>query len=350
MTSSSTRYLPAIFFGLYSASFIHCVRWLMFEDEGWRIRKKIHWWLVTATLLVFFLSTALFCGVAMTIFESNASSIISPAVFLASNLLDSSAIQWSILMVIDSVMIYRCWIVFLKNRSIVYFPVVLWCLCLTCETLSCYCELARLIPPNVIMPDPIQNMCLTSQYIAWTPKGFYMCNIVINIYATSALVYKIWRAASTNRLYRICRILTESGILYTLSSLICLISWILSYPIYGWDLQYMAPAALLFIAPFGFQIVLCLLMFIPGIAFNLIIIRVGEQRAKGEDTWVDYRDASNALMPSELLNHCADMSTQGEMGQDSHERMDEGGAMEINETDAGEIMEVDRTRDLEGQS
>ncbi|KAM6492104.1 hypothetical protein JOM56_011828 [Amanita muscaria] len=82
-------------------------------------------------------------------------------------------------------------------------------------------------------------------------------------------------------------------------------------------------------------------MFMPGIASNLIIIRIGEQRAKGEDGWVDSRDASNASMPSELLN-VPDMSTQGEMGQDNHERMDEGGAMEINETDAGEIMEVDR--------
>ncbi|KAM6492112.1 hypothetical protein JOM56_011836 [Amanita muscaria] len=85
----------------------------------------------------------------------------------------------------------------------------------------------------------------------------------------------------------------------------------------------MDPAAMLDVVPFDFQIMLGLLMFIPGIAFNLIIIRVGEQREKGEDTWVDSRDASNALMPSELLNH-SDMSTQGEMGQNRHETMDSG--------------------------
>ncbi|KAM6492107.1 hypothetical protein JOM56_011831 [Amanita muscaria] len=100
--------------------------------------------------------------------------------------------------------------------------------------------------------------------------------------------------------------------------------------------------------PLYFQILLAVFMFMPGIASNPIIIRIGEQRAKGEDGWVDSRDASVPLMPSELLN-VPDMSTQGEMGQNRHERMDEG-VMEINETDAGEIMEVDRTRDLEGQS
>ncbi|KAM6489090.1 hypothetical protein JOM56_015502 [Amanita muscaria] len=76
--------LPGIFLGLYSASLMHCVRWLLFEDEGWRLRKKINWWLVTTTLLVFFLSTALFGAVAMTAFPC-AALVITQSSFVFSS-------------------------------------------------------------------------------------------------------------------------------------------------------------------------------------------------------------------------------------------------------------------------
>ena len=110
---------PAIFFGLYSASFIHCVRWLLFEDDGWKIRKKINWWLLSTTLLVFLLSMALFCAVviknndfAIAYYRaSNLASNTLSSVCVVKNKLDSvshlqqSAIQWSILVVIDGVMV-----------------------------------------------------------------------------------------------------------------------------------------------------------------------------------------------------------------------------------------------------
>ncbi|KAM6492281.1 hypothetical protein JOM56_012005 [Amanita muscaria] len=81
----------------------------------------------------------------------------------------------------------------------------------------------------------------------------------------------------------------------------------------------------------------------PGIAFNLISIRVGEQRARGQDAWVDSRDTSGtALLPSELLNH-PDTSTRQEvestdLDQEGGEGINEG-VLGINGTAFEEIME-----------
>jgi hypothetical protein len=42
-----------IFLGLYFVSAAYANRWLIFTDEGWQIRKKIHWHtLVTTNLTV----------------------------------------------------------------------------------------------------------------------------------------------------------------------------------------------------------------------------------------------------------------------------------------------------------
>ncbi|KAM6492172.1 hypothetical protein JOM56_011896 [Amanita muscaria] len=338
---------PTIFIGLYFASFIHCVRWLLFEDEGWRLRKKINWMLVTTTLLVFFFSIALFCAVVMqTIINvPDVADLDSMLANLRPVLatLDSSVIQWSILMVIDSVMIHRCWIVFSKDWFVICFPIVLWCFCLMCAILSAYCYFGMFFKSNSIA-IPVVQMCFMESYTPMMPLAFYICNIVINMYTTSVLVYKIWRVATnnagTNRLYRICRILTESGILYTLSSLIFLISWAyLNSSPDSTQMLYTQPGESALFLPVGFQIALGLSMFIPGIAFNLIIIRVGEQRANGEDTWVD----SGNTRP-ELLNH-PDTSNQVEMNQVDYERMD-GEVMEINETEVRETTELARTPEL----
>ncbi|KAM6492105.1 hypothetical protein JOM56_011829 [Amanita muscaria] len=181
--------LPGIFLGLYSASLIHCIRWLLFEDEGWRIRKKINWWLVATTLLVFFLSTALFCAVAMSTFPTAALNAVSYFVFSfaysnAMSILGSSAVEWSVLILIDSVMIYRCWIVFSKNWFMICFPVALWCFCLICEILSFYCTVEFLCAMEYQFDSAGTQMCFTSHYVDKTPMAFYMCNIMINIYTT----------------------------------------------------------------------------------------------------------------------------------------------------------------------
>lgn len=43
----------ALGFGLYLATLLACFRWLLFADEGWRVRDNIKWVFVTVTFLIF---------------------------------------------------------------------------------------------------------------------------------------------------------------------------------------------------------------------------------------------------------------------------------------------------------
>jgi hypothetical protein len=48
--------VQAILTGLYITTFFHCLRWLVFTDEGWRLRKNIDWPILSVTVLVFILT------------------------------------------------------------------------------------------------------------------------------------------------------------------------------------------------------------------------------------------------------------------------------------------------------
>ncbi|KIL61455.1 hypothetical protein M378DRAFT_32881, partial [Amanita muscaria Koide BX008] len=117
-------FMAAILFGLYLASFAHCVRWLLFEDEGWKVRKKVNRVLATTTLLVFFLSTVSISTTAAL--ETPFSGTHAPAYFSAVTILSSVC------------PIHRCWIVFSKNWFIICFPLALWCSSLICAIISFY--------------------------------------------------------------------------------------------------------------------------------------------------------------------------------------------------------------------
>lgn len=43
----------ALAFGFYFTTFLSCIRWLFFMDEGWNIRQRIRWYMVTITFLIF---------------------------------------------------------------------------------------------------------------------------------------------------------------------------------------------------------------------------------------------------------------------------------------------------------
>jgi hypothetical protein len=51
-------FVQAIMFGSYMASLVHCLRWLVYDDEGWTMRKKINWGMLIITIVVFLFTAA----------------------------------------------------------------------------------------------------------------------------------------------------------------------------------------------------------------------------------------------------------------------------------------------------
>ena len=52
-------FVQAILYGLYLATFIHCLRWVLFDDECLNIREKISWEMLSIVVLFFVLMTAI---------------------------------------------------------------------------------------------------------------------------------------------------------------------------------------------------------------------------------------------------------------------------------------------------
>lgn len=190
----SRKYGPGILFkasnflvlasNIFRAVFRKLYTWLLFEDEGWRIRKKINWWLVTTTLLVFFLSVALIYGVVNLVMIMIPVSI-TISYLLVLNAFSSSVIQWSILILIDSVMVCptgtfnMCWNQFCISRYIAVG------LCFRRIGLSyafplsygVYVWRVKFFPWN-------QHYTCVPAHRIIPGRLRYLCNIVINIYTT----------------------------------------------------------------------------------------------------------------------------------------------------------------------
>ena len=50
-------FTQAVLYGLYVASLIHCLRWLVYTDEGWKQRDRVNKLMLTTTIIIFLCST-----------------------------------------------------------------------------------------------------------------------------------------------------------------------------------------------------------------------------------------------------------------------------------------------------
>ena len=46
-------FTQAVLYGLYLPTFVYCLRWLIFSDEGLDIRKTINWKMLAITIIFF---------------------------------------------------------------------------------------------------------------------------------------------------------------------------------------------------------------------------------------------------------------------------------------------------------
>jgi len=169
------------------------------------------------------------------------------------------------MLITDAVLIYRCWVVYAKSWRIVCLPIFFWVLHLA-SAIVCIFYLTPLINPKDV-ESVIHAFIL--EYYFWIV--FYCANIATNIYATSAIVLRILKVAkgtgssnSSKRLYHVSRILTESGILYTSTSVLSLVGAI----------------KMRWIELSLFSILTSIVNFsMTGITFNLILIRVAQDRS-----------------------------------------------------------------------
>ncbi|KAF8325110.1 hypothetical protein F5887DRAFT_259817 [Amanita rubescens] len=245
--------LQALLTGVYFTSFLLCLRWLIFSDDGGTLRKPIHRPFLIITVILFTFSvTDLGFSLQATLLFSQVASILDSRVGIAY----AGVINWVIEMltsiIIDGVLIFRCWSVYNRSWRIAILPLVLLLYNMSGLLMTTYWNITFQALGGDVAPFN-SNVIKASTYVATT---------IINIYATSAIIFLICRNGFSRRFGPTIHVIAESGLLYTLTSI--------------------ATFCIMFIPSNGFPIVTAINFPIAGIAFNLILIRVAQNRASPE--------------------------------------------------------------------
>ncbi|KAF9447168.1 hypothetical protein P691DRAFT_793765 [Macrolepiota fuliginosa MF-IS2] len=266
-------FIVALFYGFYLITTCYANRWLFFADEGWKLRKNIHWFMAVMTNLLATLSLVNMTMILRdTISQSTFveeghrpeeyvfASWVAPVGCVLANL---------IALVSDVVLIYRLWVVYGRRLRVICFPVFLWAGGIVCTVLQAYLQVKHIHDPDF---GPYQwasvNMSV-GPGIVLIP--FWGSTVILNAYSTGLLIRRIRKASGegenptmAKQLRHLLRILMESGILYLAVSIAHFFVW------FGQD-------------NFAIHVVGGLNLIIMAIAFNLILIRTANSRAEGEE-------------------------------------------------------------------
>ncbi|PFH49606.1 hypothetical protein AMATHDRAFT_62843 [Amanita thiersii Skay4041] len=248
--------VQALLYGVYFSTSLHCVRWLAFSDEGWTRRKDIKCGLLGVTLAILLFSTldlVLSAMITLGMLNNGVSMNYSFVIMYIAERLT--------LAITDCVLLYRCWVIYGRKWTVIILPAILWLGTIVCIIIGTYWGIMSIIQKDPGLTRGISNSTL----------AFLACTIVINIYLTSAITLRIWQVSSRSpsskyQLQFASQVIVESGLLYTITSLMFLIATIVgTKPTYS-------------IVSFPRLLMLPINFASAGIAFNLLLIRAARYR------------------------------------------------------------------------
>ncbi|PFH48433.1 hypothetical protein AMATHDRAFT_5783 [Amanita thiersii Skay4041] len=255
-------FVQSILYGPYLCTVLYCIRWLVFADQGWTIRQRIDRPMLAITLLLCLLSTA-DLGVSL-VYTLTAQRDEIQLMYLLSTV--TFILEGLEAILADGVLIYRCWVVGTRRWTMIFLPLTFWLA--NIGNLVTYTYWSLLITLNPSVSDMVIDR------VDKLSAAFYSLTMATNIYATSAIIICIWSVAKETRslfseqpqntqLQRATRVIAESGLLYTQTSIMLLITWFIPPP--------KGTLPLVLSTVFNSSA--------TGFAFNLIIIRVARNRS-----------------------------------------------------------------------
>ncbi|KAF7783906.1 hypothetical protein Agabi119p4_71 [Agaricus bisporus var. burnettii] len=270
----SITFVGGISIGVYLISAAFANRWLIFTDDGWRFRspKSIHWCIlaITNTLVVLIL-----IGQALNVNTSIAEADLVEQGHQLSEYEDPNwkpivkcMVSGVITLLADTVLMYRLWVTDQKRMRSLWFPIFLWLSGVVCNAIELFLQVKSLHDPNYGPYKWASVNMKVGPGIAIIP--FVASTILLNAYCTGHLIWRIRRvlkldtnSSGARQLQMLTRILMESGILYLSIS----IAHFVAYFCYD---------------TFAIHMIGTLHTIVIGIAYNLIIIRVGQARSEDE--------------------------------------------------------------------
>ncbi|PFH47650.1 hypothetical protein AMATHDRAFT_67398 [Amanita thiersii Skay4041] len=173
-----------------------------------------------------------------------------------------------VMVLADSAMIYRCWVVHGNKWRSILFPSFMWFVYIFFAAIFMYLHTVWDTPHPQMPPSPSSLVLSKASVII-----IYISTICINVYTTSAIVFRIWRiskasvnSSSRHGLLFTIHVILESGGLFTFSSILGMIIWAQSLT----NPSMASQVAMGIFSGINFSAI--------GIAFNLLLIRVSKQR------------------------------------------------------------------------
>ncbi|KAJ3565658.1 hypothetical protein NP233_g7488 [Leucocoprinus birnbaumii] len=258
-------------FGLYFATLLVCLRWLLVADEGWKLRRTIRWSTLVITLLIFGCNVAYLAMTVRSLVEKSIHfSTIGPQVPYPGGpqyeAIVSCTVANAVALLADIVLIYRVWIMYRGQYVVVIFPVFFWLAGFVCTVLQLYLQIAHISNPKIGPYSWAKVEMSFGPGIVLLP--FWISTVVLNAYSSFMLIRRIYQAAegikehgSVKHLHLAIRVLAESGLIYFSITLAHLVAW------FGTD-QYAVSIISILNAP------------VIGIAFNWFLIRFEKNRAE----------------------------------------------------------------------
>ncbi|KAF8346074.1 hypothetical protein F5887DRAFT_1073732 [Amanita rubescens] len=260
--------------GIHCVTFLVCLRWQIHSGHDWKIRRGDTglWAMIVVTILVFAFSV-INLGICLGSFllAMRGNNNLALAGVLTSL---SDALITLESMTADSALTYRCWVVYQKRWPIIVLPVVLLLYNFSTIISVSYWNSLKTVETQISL------FTLITQ---WRPvlivqEGYVFSTIVINLYATSAIIIQIYRNKRRGHRMRAdftfaIRVIAESGLLYTVAGIGVLAGTLISLLPNGSQLPLIVFGAIYY--P------------LPGIAYDLLLIRVALNRVECRESLTD---------------------------------------------------------------
>ncbi|KDR67462.1 hypothetical protein GALMADRAFT_1087002 [Galerina marginata CBS 339.88] len=261
-------FVASITYGMHVVSAGCCIRVLISPGGEWKKADTINWAMLS--VCAFLLANGTF-NVAIQFNEAVKAFIFSTgaggptAMYTTTSALENIAKPLSIYvqtLIGDAVLIYRCWIIYYCSWPVVFLPIILWITTLGAGIWTVFLE-ANLRAGAI------------NQAEVWPARAtFWSVTTSISLITTSLLVWRIWRVERDNHrnhvgsgsmhtgyLRDVIGIIVESGLLYSAVAFITGVT------------NAVRNNSMFIVSSAEMQIV--------GIAFNLIIIRLGRLSGQG---------------------------------------------------------------------
>ncbi|KAF5318862.1 hypothetical protein D9619_010704 [Psilocybe cf. subviscida] len=315
------RFCGAAFYAFYLVTLGQTLRWQLFTDEGWKIRRNRRNIILTATILIFiFTTTYISLGLykaMQEVYKAVHGHTMPGYIDTLSTIGQCTTANLAALLA-DTVLMYRCWVVYGKSKRILIFPVLMWIGGIICTVIQAYWQAVQTGHFGTGHWEPV-NMSI-GPGIVLTP--FWATTLALNTYTTGLLVYRILAAVKDSKavgspvqpLQLLLRVFAESGVLYFSTTIAHLVIWF---------------------TPSSFGIAMLSEINVPtiGIAFNIILIRAAENRAREAREEGSQRNgvstmryASNNALPSPkgviiISSETESMTSNSELGSDFATRL-----------------------------